>query len=119
MGLHLNSGDIYALLAALCWSSGIILFELSGRVLDSLQINFIKNFIGFIGFIIVLIITNNLFISYTSNEYWVLVISAVLGVVIGDLFLLAGLKRLGAGMYAVIGTSYTLFHIDHKQACVF
>ena len=43
MNLHLNSGDIYALLAALCWSSGIILFELSGKVLDSLQMNFLKN----------------------------------------------------------------------------
>ena len=48
MHLFLNSGDIYALLAAMCWSSGIILFELSGKVLESLQINFIKNFIGFI-----------------------------------------------------------------------
>ena len=109
MGLNLNSGDIYALLAALCWSSGIILFELSGKVLDSLQMNLLKNFIGFIGFCIVLLITGDLFISYSAHEYWLLVISAVLGVAVGDLFLLAGLKQLGSGLYAVAGTSYILF----------
>ena len=109
MDLYLNSGDIYALLAAFCWSSGIILFELSGKVLDSLQINILKNFIGLIGFFIVLLITSNLLISYTAYEYWLLVISAVLGVAVGDLFLLASLKRLGSGLYAVAGTSYTLF----------
>ena len=105
----MNSGDIYALLAALCWSSGVILFELSGKILDSLQMNFLKNFIGFIGFFLVLLITGDMFISYTANEYWLLIISAILGVAVGDLFLLASLKRLGSGLYAVAGTSYILF----------
>ena len=107
--MHLNSGDIYALLAALCWSSGIILFELSGKVLDTLQINFLKNIIGLIGFVFVLLITGDIFIFYTAYEYWLLVMSAVLGVAVGDQFLLASLKRLGSGLYAVAGTSYTLF----------
>ena len=107
--MHLNSGDIYALLAALCWSSGIILFELSGKVLDTLQINFLKNIIGLIGFVFVLLITGDIFIFYTTYEYWLLVMSAVLGVAVGDQFLLASLKRLGSGLYAVAGTSYTLF----------
>ena len=109
MSLNLNAGDIFALLAAFCWSSGIILFELSGKVLDSLQMNFLKNFIGLIGFFIVLIITSDLFISYTTHEYFLLIISAVLGVAVGDLFLLSSLKRLGSGLYAVVGTSYILF----------
>jgi len=105
----MNAGDVYALLAALCWSSGIILFELSGKVLDSLQINVIKNIIGLMGFFLVLFMTGNLIISYTPHEYWLLIISAVLGVAIGDLFLLASLKRLGSGLYAVAGASYTMF----------
>lgn len=109
MELHLNSGDIYALLAALCWSSGIILFELSGKVLDTLQMNLLKNLIGLAGFFIVLIITGDLFITYTTHEYCLLVLSGFLGVAVGDLFLLASLKRLGSGLYAVAGTSYTLF----------
>ena len=109
MGLNLNIGDIYALMAAMCWSLGIILFNLSGKVLDSLQMNFLKNFIGLIGFVLILIIFGDLYLSYTTHEYWRLIISAILGVAVGDLFLLASLKRLGVGLYAVAGTSYTLF----------
>jgi len=71
--------------------------------------NFIKNIIGFIGFFLVLLITGDILISYTANEYWLLTISAILGVAVGDLFLLASLKRLGSGLYAVAGTSYILF----------
>ena len=105
----MNLGDTYALLAALCWSSGVILFELSGKVLDSIQINFLKNLVATICFILVLIITGNIFVSYTANEYFLLFISAILGVALGDLFLLGSLRRLGSGLYAIVGTSYILF----------
>ena len=107
--MTLNIGDIYALMAAICWSSGVILFEISGRTLNSIQINFLKNIIGLIGFVFVLLCTGSLCISYTSHEYWLLGFSALLGVALGDVFLLAGLKRLGSGMYAVVGTTYTMF----------
>ena len=109
MLISLNIGDIYALLAAICWSSGVILFEISGRTLNSIQINFLKNIIGLIGFFSVLMFTGSLCISYTFHEYWLLGFSALLGVALGDVFLLAGLKRLGSGMYAIAGTTYTLF----------
>ena len=105
----MNLGDTYALLAALCWSSGVILFELSGKVLDSLQINFLKNLVATICFILVLIITGNIFVSYTVTEYSLLFISAIFGVALGDLFLLGSLRRLGSGLYAIVGTSYILF----------
>ena len=105
----MNLGDTYALLAALCWSSGVILFELSGKVLDSLQINFLKNLVATICFVLVLIITGNIFVSYTVNEYFLLFISAIFGVALGDLFLLGSLRRLGSGLYAIVGTSYILF----------
>jgi|ETN02SMinimDraft_4_1059925.scaffolds.fasta_scaffold78995_1 drug/metabolite transporter (DMT)-like permease len=109
MELYFNIGDFYALMAALCWSSGVILFELSGKSLDSIQINLLKNSIGFLCFVVVLLVTGDLFISYTNQEYGILVISAILGVAIGDLLLLNSLRRLGAGLYAIVGTSYVLF----------
>ena len=109
MDLYFNIGDFYALMAALCWSSGVILFELSGKSFDSIQINLLKNSIGFLCFVVVLLVTGDLFISYTNQEYGILVISAILGVAIGDLLLLNSLRRLGAGLYAIVGTSYILF----------
>ena len=107
--MQLNIGDIYALLAAICWSIGVVLFDVSGKTLNSLQMNLLKNVIGFIGFICVLLYSSSLFVSYSNYEYFLLIISGILGVALGDLFLLAGLKRLGSGLYAITGTSYTLF----------
>ena len=46
MGFNLNLGDIYAILTAICWSSAVILFDLSSRRLSSLQVNILKNIIG-------------------------------------------------------------------------
>ena len=40
MLISLNIGDIYALLAAICWSSGVILFELSGSSSDVFNMSF-------------------------------------------------------------------------------
>ena len=51
MQYSLNLGDIYAILTALCWSSGVIFFDIAGRVLTSDQISLLKNIVGVLGFI--------------------------------------------------------------------
>ena len=50
--MNLNLGDIYAILTAFCWSFAVILFDISSKKLNSLQMSFIKNFIGVLGFIV-------------------------------------------------------------------
>ena len=107
MGLHLNLGEIYAILTALCWSSGVIFFQISGRVLSSLQINLLKNTIGVIGFIGFLVIQGHNFPAFNHHEYLILIISGILGVAVGDLFFLASLRRLGAGLNAIVSTAYS------------
>ena len=107
MGLHVNLGEIYAILTALCWSSGVIFFQVSGRVLSSLQINLLKNTIGVIGFIGFLIIQGHDFPAFNHHEYLILIISGILGVAVGDLFFLASLRRLGAGLIAIVSTTYS------------
>ena len=56
--MNLNLGDIYAILTAFCWSFAVILFDISSKKLNSLQMSFIKNFIGVLGFILTVIILN-------------------------------------------------------------
>ncbi len=107
MELHLNQGDIFAILTALFWSSGVILFQVSGRILGSLQISLLKNIIGVIGFIGFLAVQGNVFPSFTHHEIWILIISGILGVAVGDLFFLASLRRLGAGLNAIVSTAYS------------
>ena len=107
MGLHVNLGEIYAILTALCWSSGVIFFQISSRVLSSLQINLLKNTIGVIGFIGFLVIQGHDFPAFNHHEYLILIISGILGVAVGDLFFLASLRRLGAGLIAIVSTTYS------------
>jgi drug/metabolite transporter (DMT)-like permease len=107
MEFHLNQGDTFAILTALFWSSGVILFQVSGRILSSLQISLLKNIIGVIGFIGILAVQGVVFPSFTDHELWILIISGILGVAVGDLFFLASLRRLGAGLNAIVSTSYS------------
>ena len=107
MELHLNQGDIFAILTALFWSSGVILFQVSGRILSSLQISLLKNIIGVIGFIGFLAVQGVVFPSFTHHELWILIISGILGVAVVDLFFLASLRRLGAGLNAIVSTAYS------------
>ena len=108
MQYNLNLGDIYAILTALCWSFGVICFDISGRVLNSLQISFLKNIVGVLGFIIFLFIQSDSFPLFSHYEYFILVISGVIGVAIGDLLFLASLRRIGSGLSAIISTSYSV-----------
>ena len=56
MLLNLNLGDFYAIMTALCWSCGVIFFEIAGRSLSTLQISLLKNIVGVIGFILFILL---------------------------------------------------------------
>ncbi|HIM11062.1 TPA: DMT family transporter [Candidatus Poribacteria bacterium] len=107
MEFHLNQGDIFAILTALCWSSGVIFFQVSGRILGSLQISLLKNIIGVIGFIGFLAVQGDEFPLFTYHDLWIMIISGTFGVAVGDLFFLASLRRLGAGLNAIVSTAYS------------
>ena len=107
MGFYLNTGDIYALLTAFCWSSAVILFDLSNRRLGSLEMNMLKNIIGVFGFVLTLQFLEGGFPKCYSIDLALLIVSGVLGVALGDLLFFASLRRLGAGLSAIIGTSYS------------
>ena len=107
MGFYLNTGDIYALLTAFCWSSAVILFDLSNRRLGSLEMNMLKNIIGVFGFVLTLQFLEGGFPKCYSIDLALLIVSGVLGVALGDLLFFASLRRLGAGLSAIIGPSYS------------
>lgn len=105
--MNLNLGDIYAILTAFCWSSAVILFDVSSRKLSSLQMNVIKNFIGVAGFIGTIIILNIPIPKLVTSDLIILIVSGFLGVAIADLFFLSSLTRLGSGLAAIVSTIYS------------
>ena len=100
-------GDIYAIITAVCWSSAVILFDISSKNFRAIEINAIKNFIGIIGFICTIIIFSIPKPILSNTEYVTLVTSGILGIFIADVLFLESLRRIGSGMSAVISTIYT------------
>ena len=108
MQYSLNIGDIYAILTAICWSCGVICFDIAGRVLNSLQISLLKNIVGVLGFIGFLLLQGDPFPLFAQRDYFVLVVSGLIGVALGDLLFLASLRRIGSSLSAIISTSYSV-----------
>lgn len=100
-------GDFYALLTAVCWSIAVILFDISSKNMGSLQMSFIKNLIGVIGFIFTIIFLKIPVPQFSNLEIILLLISGLIGVGIADLMFLSSLKKLGSGFSAIIATIYS------------
>ena len=100
-------GDIYAIITAICWSSAVILFDISSKNFDAIQLSALKNFIGVLGFIITILVFSIPLPIFTIDDVFILFISGILGIFIADLLFLESLRRLGSGLSAVISTIYT------------
>ncbi|MDB9853765.1 DMT family transporter [Candidatus Marinimicrobia bacterium] len=105
--MNLNLGDIYAILTAFCWSFAVILFDISSRKLNSLQMSVIKNFIGVFGFILTIFIMGIPIPDLSWSQLSTLFISGFIGVGIADLLFLGSLRRLGSGLSAIVATMYS------------
>ena len=100
-------GDLYAVITAICWSSAVILFDVSTKKFEAIQLNALKNFIGIVGFIATIIIFSIPNPQFSNQDIFILFISGILGILIADALFLDSLRRLGSGLSAVVSTIYS------------
>ena len=100
-------GDLYAVITAICWSSAVILFDISTKNFTAIQLNILKNFIGVFGFILTIIVLSIPSPNFSQQDIFTLALSGVLGILIADGLFLESLRRLGSGISAVVSTIYT------------
>ena len=101
-------GEIFALAAPLCWSVAVILFHNTGKVVPPLALNFFKNSLALILFALTMIVMGQpLLRSHPLSSYAVLFLSGVIGIGISDTLFFITLNRVGAGLQAIINTSYS------------
>ena len=100
-------GDLYAVITAICWSSAVILFDISNKNFTAIQLNVLKNFIGVFGFILTIIFLSIPSPNFSQQDIFTLALSGVLGILIADGLFLESLRRLGSGISAVVSTIYT------------
>ena len=100
-------GDLYAVITAVCWSSAVILFDISTKNFTAIQLNVLKNFIGVFGFILTIILFSIPSPNFSQQDIFKLALSGFLGILIADGLFLESLRRLGSGISAVVSTIYT------------
>ncbi len=100
-------GDIYSIGSALTWSMGVIFLRQCTFQLSALTLNTFRTFAGFLFFFLILLIQQSPFIPELSREHWGLILaSSVLGIFVGDMLYIQGLRRLGAGLAGIAAVSY-------------
>lgn len=102
--LKSNIGELTALGTAICWSLSATFFELSGRKVGSLAVNYIRLITGFIFISIFTFLTRGYLLPVDANiKNWIfLSISGLIGFFIGDLFLFQSYLEIGSRVSMLI-----------------
>lgn len=97
-------GEISALLTAIFWTITAISFELAGKKIGSLSVNYIRLVIGFVLISLFTTFTRGMFLPLDADlKTWIwLSISGLIGFVIGDLFLFQAYLEIGSRISMLI-----------------
>lgn len=100
-------GEIVALIVAFTWTASAIFFEKAGKNIGSLAVNFIRIIWSFLLLGITLLITKNTFLPMdaTSEQWFWLGLSGVVGLFLGDMFLFKSYVVIGARTSSLIMTT--------------
>jgi drug/metabolite transporter (DMT)-like permease len=101
-------GEILSIGAALFWGIAVILFKLAGESMPPLALNAFKGAIGVVLLPATLAVAGIDFTPGVAMSDWVLLFaSGVVGITVADTMFFFSLQKLGAGLTAVVDTSYT------------
>lgn len=103
-------GELSALLSALCWAVGVILYRRLGAHVPPFELNFIKCVLVTALLVLLLPLAHGWALPQMSaREFWLSVASGLIGLAIADTLYLRALNQLGAGPMGIVGTLYSPF----------
>lgn len=101
-------GKVLALLAPVAWSFAIILFRVSGLKVPPLALNLYKNVLALLLFTGTILVLGGDFTGGASgHQVHVLLWSGIIGIAVADTLFFMCLNRVGAGLQAIVNTSYS------------
>lgn len=97
-------GEIFALITAVFWTITAVCFEMAGRKIGSLSVNYIRIVMGFILISMFTTFSRGMVLPMDApKEAWIwLSISGLIGFVIGDLFLFQAYLEIGSRISMLI-----------------
>ncbi len=100
-------GEQLALAAAFIWSVAVILIRISGLIIAPLPLTLFKSAVAVVCFALTLPFVNApLLPNLSSDQWWRLVISAIIGISVADTMVVTALKKLGASLHAIADCVY-------------
>ena len=98
MNLNLTnySGEIAALTAACLWAGATMIFSLLGRQIRSTELNLLKGVVAIILMAAAILLTGESLTSIQPLAFWLLIISGVIGLGLGDTAYFESLQKIGA-----------------------
>lgn len=102
--LYSHIGEIAALITAICWTITAAFFEIAGKRIGSLSLNIIRLVMAFLLLGFYTLFTRGLFLPLdaSSNAWIYLLISGIIGLVIGDMFLFEAYVEIGSRISLLI-----------------
>ncbi|WP_326907958.1 DMT family transporter [Sedimentibacter sp. MB31-C6] len=97
-------GEIYALITAVFWTITAVCFELAGKKIGSLSVNYIRLVIAFVFISLFTTFSRGMFLPVDATiDTWIwLSISGLIGFVVGDLFLFQAYLEIGSRISMLI-----------------
>lgn len=97
-------GEIYSFVTAICWTITAICFELAGKKIGSLSVNYIRLIIGFVLISLITTFSRGMVLPVDAGSHqWIwLSVSGFVGFVIGDLFLFQSFLEIGSRISMLI-----------------
>ncbi len=104
-------GEALAILSALAWSAGVIIYKRLGETIAPVRLNLMKNLLV-LGFLLPsLAFFGGPLPQLSTAELAITLLSGMLGIAIADSMYLTALNRLGAGRMGILGNFYSPFVI--------
>ena len=101
-------GKTLALLAPVAWSFAIILFRVTGLKVPPLALNLFKSVLALVLFTLTVLVLGGDFRGGASGQQIHLLLwSGIIGIAIADTLFFMCLNRVGAGLQAIVNTSYS------------
>lgn len=89
-------GEVAAIGAAIVWACATWIYGQFGHRFSAMQLNIIKGFVASVMMLIVMPLIPMPEFELSANHFWILAISGIIGIAIGDSAYFAALKRIGA-----------------------
>lgn len=103
-------GESLSLLCAFLWAFAVIFYKRAGDHFNAYEMNLFKSALVLILMIPTVLIFNGTAIpSFSQYQFWIIMLSGFVGIMLADFFYLRALQLIGASLTGITGSLYSPF----------